>query len=155
MSESNENKKNAKTTNNYVKTFRSGAVAANVFSRQAPGGFEYLVFSLSRSWKTSNSKEGYSQSFFANNDEALHTVIDQACDFIDSQAVGTRDAHVEETGAIATRAGTEPTSASESCRESGKPNRTMKDALQDALSRSPNGRYADTTNAASESEKRP
>ena len=153
MSESNENKKNAKSSN-YVRTFRSGAVAANVFSRQAPGGFEYLVFSLSRSWKTSNSKEGYSQSFFANNDEALHAVIDQACDFIDSQGLSTRDIQVEETGALATRAGTEPASASESQLASGKPNRTMQDALQDALSRSPNGRFADTTNPASEPDER-
>ena len=140
MSESNENKKNAKSSN-YVRTFRSGAVAANVFSRQAPGGFEYLVFSLSRSWKTSNSKEGYSQSFFANNDEALHAVIDQACDFIDSQGVGTRDAQIEEADATATETAIDPASDSVSCRASGKPNRTMQDALQDALSRSPNGRY--------------
>ena len=154
MSESNENKKNAKSSN-YVRTFRSGAVAANVFSRQAPGGFEYLVFSLSRSWKTSNSKEGYSQSFFANNDEALHAVIDQACDFIDSQGVGTRDTQIDETDASATKTEIEPASDSVSCGASGKPNRTMQDALQDALSRSPNGRFADTTNAVSESEKRP
>jgi hypothetical protein len=83
MSETNGNKKNAKQTRNYVKTFRDGAVAANVFARRAPGGFEYLDFSLSRAWKTSNDKEGYSQSFFANNCEALHAVIDQACEFVD------------------------------------------------------------------------
>jgi hypothetical protein len=86
MSEPNETKKTVKKTNNYVKTFRCGAVAANIFVRQAPGGFEYLDFSLSRAWKTANGKEGYSQNFFAKSREPLHAVIDQACLFIQEQA---------------------------------------------------------------------
>jgi hypothetical protein len=85
MSDTNGTKKTTKKASNYVKTFRYGAVAANVFSRQAPGGFEYLDFSLSRAWKTSNDKEGYSQNFFAKNGEALHAVIDEACQFIEEQ----------------------------------------------------------------------
>jgi hypothetical protein len=97
MSETNGNKKNAKQTRNYVKTFRDGAVAANVFARRAPGGFEYLDFSLSRAWKTSNDKEGYSQSFFANNCEALHVVIDQACEFVDQHNAAGCDAEESTT----------------------------------------------------------
>jgi len=42
------------------KTFRQGAVAASVWRRQAPSGFEYFDFSVSRSWKaTTTGKEGY------------------------------------------------------------------------------------------------
>ena len=85
MSDTNGTKKKTEKTNHYVKTFRSGAVAANVFVRQAPGGFEYLDFSLSRAWKTASGKEGYSQNFFAKSREALCAVIDQACQFIEEQ----------------------------------------------------------------------
>ena len=66
-----------------LKTFRVGAIAANVWQRQTPTGFEYLDFSLSRSWKLkSGEKEGYSTSFFHNNKEALIEVVEQATDFI-------------------------------------------------------------------------
>ena len=84
MTETNESKKKSAKSNKYVTTFRCGAIAANVFERQAPGGFEYLDFSLSRAWKTPAGKEGYSQNFFATNVEALHSVIDQACEFIEA-----------------------------------------------------------------------
>jgi hypothetical protein len=51
-----------------VKTVRHGAVAASIWRRQAPSGFEYFDFSLSRSWKTqSTGREGYSPNFFASN----------------------------------------------------------------------------------------
>ena len=85
MSESNgsEKKKKNNKTNNYVKTCRHGAVAANVFCRTAPGGFEYLDFSLSRAWKAPNGKEGYSQNFFSKNRESIHAAVDDACDYID------------------------------------------------------------------------
>jgi hypothetical protein len=74
--------KNPSKTNNYVRTFREGAVAANVFQRVAVGGFEYLDFSISRAWKTPGGKEGYSLNFFSKNRDAIHKVVDQACDFI-------------------------------------------------------------------------
>jgi hypothetical protein len=90
MSETNGTGKKAKAVNKYVKTFRAGAVAANVFARQASGGFEYFDFSLSRAWKSANGKEGYSQGFFAANREALKEVVDQACDFIDEDACSLR-----------------------------------------------------------------
>lgn len=66
-----------------VKVFRVGAIAASVWQRQTPTGFEYLDFSLSRSWKLkSGEKEGYSTSFFHNNEEALAEVVKEACGFI-------------------------------------------------------------------------
>ena len=66
-----------------VKMFRVGAIAASVWKRQTSTGFEYLDFSLSRSWKLkSGEKEGYSTSFFHNNEEALVDVIEQAAAFI-------------------------------------------------------------------------
>jgi hypothetical protein len=80
-----ENKKKAKTatSDNYIETKRDGAIGANIFRRQAPGGFQYYDFNLSRAWKASSSnKEGYSQNYFANNREALHKAIDEACDRI-------------------------------------------------------------------------
>lgn len=95
MSEINESKSKKKDTSKYVKTFRNGAIAANVFARLAPGGFEYLDFGLSRAWKTTNGKDGYSQNFFAKNQDALHEVIDQACYFIQQHAVASDCAQVE------------------------------------------------------------
>ena len=74
--------KNPSKTSNYVRTFREGAVAANVFQRVAVGGFEYLDFSISRAWKTPGGKEGYSQNFFSRNRDSIHKVVDEACDFI-------------------------------------------------------------------------
>ena len=72
-----------KSTQKPLKTFRVGAIAANVWQRQTPTGFEYLDFSLSRSWKLkSGEKEGYSTSFFHNNEDALIEVIEQATAFI-------------------------------------------------------------------------
>ena len=84
MTETNGTKKK-KVNDSYVRTFREGAVAANVFRRTAQGGFEYLDFAISRAWKTSGGKEGYSTQFFSTNRDGIHTAVDRACDFIDSQ----------------------------------------------------------------------
>ena len=82
----NEVKKTKDKSQNYLKTFRNGAIAANIFRRQSPSGFEYLDFSLSRSWKTKQGdKEGYSSSFFEKNDDDLHASIDDAVGFIRAQ----------------------------------------------------------------------
>ena len=75
--------KKKRETQKPLKTFRVGAIAASVWQRQTPTGFEYLDFSLSRSWKLkSGEKEGYSTSFFYNNEDALVDVIEQAAAFI-------------------------------------------------------------------------
>ena len=82
MSDETTSKKK-RETQKPLKTFRVGAIAANVWKRQTPTGFEYLDFSLSRSWKLkSGEKEGYSTSFFHNNEDALVDVIKQAAAFI-------------------------------------------------------------------------
>ena len=82
MTEGTSTKKK-RETQKPLKTFRVGAIAASVWQRQTPTGFEYLDFSLSRSWKLkSGEKEGYSTSFFHNNEDALVDVIEQAAAFI-------------------------------------------------------------------------
>ena len=82
MAEATSTKKK-RETQKPLKTFRVGAIAASVWKRQTPTGFEYLDFSLSRSWKLkSGEKEGYSTSFFHNNEDALVDVIKQAAAFI-------------------------------------------------------------------------
>jgi len=66
-----------------VKVFRNGAIAASIWKRQTSTGFEYLDFSLSRSWKLkSGEKEGYSSNYFHNNEDALIDVIEQASEYI-------------------------------------------------------------------------
>jgi len=66
-----------------VKVIRIGAIAASIWKRQTSTGFEYLDFSVSRSWKLKNGeREGYSQNFFDNNEEALFDVINLACRYI-------------------------------------------------------------------------
>ena len=72
-----------------VKTVRQGAIAANIWKRQAPSGFEYYDFSLSRSWKAKSSgKEGYSPNFFVENEEAISAVVRDAASWIASQQAG-------------------------------------------------------------------
>ena len=69
-----------------LKVIRRGAIAASIWRRQTPTGFEYLDFSLSRSWKLkSGEREGYSQSFFEGNEEAIADVVSEACAFIRSE----------------------------------------------------------------------
>lgn len=66
-----------------VKVIRCGAIAASIWKRQTSTGFEYLDYSLSRSWKLkSGEREGYSQNFFEGNEEALFEVISLASRFI-------------------------------------------------------------------------
>lgn len=71
-----------------VKTIRQGAIAASIWRRQSPSGFEYFDFSLSRSWITKNrAKEGYSPNFFCENLESLVSVIQEAAIWIADQQV--------------------------------------------------------------------
>lgn len=72
-----------------IKTVRHGAVAARIWTRQSPSGFEYFDFSLSRSWKAKTSgKEGYSPNFFVANEEGLSAVVREASTWIASQPLG-------------------------------------------------------------------
>lgn len=73
-----------------LETIREGAVAASIWSRQSSAGHDYLEFSLSRSWKSkSGDKEGYSQNFFENNEEALVKVVTDACRYMRAQQTQT------------------------------------------------------------------
>ncbi len=78
--------KTTKNTTKPEKTIRRGAVAASIWKRQAPSGFEYFDFSLSRAWKAKSSgREGYSLNFFSDNEEQLGSVIKEAADWIAEQ----------------------------------------------------------------------
>lgn len=67
-------------------TIRRGAVAASIWKRQAPSGFEYFDFSLSRAWKAKSSgRDGYSLNFFCDNEEQLGVVIKEASSWIAAQ----------------------------------------------------------------------
>lgn len=76
--------------------FRRGAIAASVWKRQAPSGFEYFDFSLSRAWKAKSSgREGYSLNFFGDNQGDLAVVIQQASGWIaDQQAAEQQEISV-------------------------------------------------------------
>src|SRR3954469_15228664 len=66
-----------------VHVVRRGAIAASIWRRQAPSGFPYYDFSLSRSWKSlSTSKTGYSKNFFADHEQELSEVIRETCAWI-------------------------------------------------------------------------
>ena len=83
MSENETEDKSNSGKTTYVKTFRHGAIAANLFRRTAAGGFDYLDFALSRAWKAEGGQEGYSQNFFVQNRDAIKAVVDEACDYIE------------------------------------------------------------------------
>ncbi len=69
-----------------VKMIRQGAVAASIWKRQSPSGYEYFDFSISRSWKSkSTDREGYSPNFFARNEEDLLNVVKGATSWIADQ----------------------------------------------------------------------
>jgi hypothetical protein len=71
-----------------VETIRNGAIAASIWKRQTSTGFEYLDYSLSRSWKLkSGEKEGYSSNFFPGNEEALVDVVQRATDYIRENSI--------------------------------------------------------------------
>lgn len=79
----NDKKKASQRNQSPVKVIRCGAIAASIWKRQTSTGFEYLDFSLSRSWKLkSGEREGYSQNFFEGNEEALFEVVNLASRFI-------------------------------------------------------------------------
>jgi len=69
-----------------VHVVREGAVAASVWLRQAPSGYAYYDYSLSRSWKSmTTEKTGYSKNFFDKNEKDLVTVIREASRWITNQ----------------------------------------------------------------------
>ena len=64
-------------------TIRRWAVAASIWKRQAPSGFAYFDFSLSRAWKAKSSgRDGYSLNFFCDNEEQLGVVTKEVSSWI-------------------------------------------------------------------------
>lgn len=75
--------KKSKSVQRPEKTIRRGAIAASIWRRQAPSGFEYFDFSLSRAWKAKSSgREGYSMNFFTDHEQQLSEVIHEAAAWI-------------------------------------------------------------------------
>ena len=69
-----------------VHVVHAGAVSAAIWRRQSPAGYEYLDFSLTRSFESlSSGAPGNSKNFFARNRRELMQVIEQAADWIDQQ----------------------------------------------------------------------
>jgi len=106
MNESKETKEKRKSAGESdeeqqpVKVVRRGAVAASVWKRQAPSGYPYYDFSLSRSWKSlSTDKMGYSKNFFANHAKQLAEVIEETAAWIEAQKV--QDQTAAPAGALA------------------------------------------------------
>ena len=87
MTEATNQKRKAKDSDGEgtdpVQVVRKGAIAASIWRRQAPSGFAYYDFTLSRSWKSmSTEKTGYSKSFFDKNSADLIEVITRASEWI-------------------------------------------------------------------------
>ena len=77
-------------------TIRRGAVAASIWKRQAPSGYEYFDFSLSRAWKAKTSgRDGYSLNFFSDNQEQLGEVIKEAASWIAERQADTAATNTE------------------------------------------------------------
>ena len=71
-----------KKSGTLVHTVRRGAIAANIWERQTQTGYPYYDFSLSRSWKKSEDKHGYSSNFHPQNVQALIHCIEGATKWI-------------------------------------------------------------------------
>lgn len=96
--------KNRAKVHRPLHVIRSGAIAASIWRRQTPTGFEYLDFSLSRSWKLKNGeREGYSQNFFEKHAETLAAVVQAAAEYIRSFQEEPGMAGAVETSRAATR----------------------------------------------------
>lgn len=81
--EKKENKQSKeKKGGKLVHTVRLGAIAANIWERQTQTGFPYYDYSLSRSWKKSEDKHGYSSNFHPQNVEALIHCVEGATKWI-------------------------------------------------------------------------
>ena len=69
-----------------VHTVHAGAVSAAIWRRQSPAGYEYLDFSLTRSFESlSSGNTGHSRNFFTRNRRELMQVIELAADWIEQQ----------------------------------------------------------------------
>lgn len=70
--------------NKPFQTFRDGAIGVSIWERDGSDG-PFYEFTLSRSYKKSDTEAGYSACFREYNDQALVSVIGQAVAFIRQQ----------------------------------------------------------------------
>ena len=72
-------KKKAETP---IHTIRRGAIKASIWRRQTPTGFEYLDFTIARTWAQKNGKEASAANYFADNEIDLIDVVRDCSEFI-------------------------------------------------------------------------
>jgi len=76
-------KKKATSAEAPIHTVHAGYVSASIWRRQSPAGYEYLDFSLNRSFESlSSGNTGHSRNFFARNRQELMEVVEQATAWI-------------------------------------------------------------------------
>lgn len=92
-------KKKAAAAEIPIHTIREGAVAASIWRRMSPAGYEYFDFSLCRSWKSlSSGGTGNSRNFFSRNQVELTKVVEEACRWIAAHEL-EQDSNREEQNA--------------------------------------------------------
>ena len=85
-------KKKAGNAEAPIHTVHAGCVSASIWRRQSPAGYEYLDFSLNRSFESlSSGNTGHSRNFFARNRQELLEVIEHASRWITRHESGTAD----------------------------------------------------------------
>lgn len=83
MNNKPEPKNKKKPVETPVHMIREGDVAASIWRRMSPAGYEYFDFSLCRSWKSlSTASTGSSKNFFAKNQDEIIKVVAQASRWI-------------------------------------------------------------------------
>ncbi|MBI1827332.1 MAG: hypothetical protein HY287_04025 [Planctomycetes bacterium] len=71
-------------THKPIQTFREGAIGVSIWKRTGRNG-SFYDFTLSRSYKKSDTEAGYALNFHEDNERALVAVIGQAASFIRDQ----------------------------------------------------------------------
>jgi hypothetical protein len=83
MNNKPEQKSKKKLAETPVHTIREGDVAASIWRRMSPAGYEYCDFSLGRSWKSlSTDSTGSSKNFFAKHHDEIVKVVAEATRWI-------------------------------------------------------------------------
>ncbi len=76
---------------------RRGEISATIFVRQAPTGYLYRTYSLSRCWQSvANGRPQQGSSFFDGNEDDLVATIKAASDHIRAKNNGLADQDTEE-----------------------------------------------------------
>ena len=71
-----------------IQTFREGAIGVSIWQGDGREG-PFFDFTLSRSYKRSEDEAGYTGTFHAYNEEAISTVVRQACEWIREHSTDT------------------------------------------------------------------